>query len=183
MQKQILFIQGGGPGTHDNWDNKLVESLRRELGPGYEILYPRMPNEDDPSYSLWKAALANEIEDLDEGAVLIGHSIGGTILINFLAEARPNLKFDGICLIAAPFVGAGGWPGDEIDMTANLGEKLSPQTPIYIYHGTEDDTAPLAHMDLYQKVIPGAIMRRLIGRDHQLNNNLAEVAEDILTLS
>ena len=24
---QILFIQGGGAGTHDEWDNKLVASL------------------------------------------------------------------------------------------------------------------------------------------------------------
>jgi hypothetical protein len=27
--RQILFIQGGGAGTHDEWDNKLVESLRQ----------------------------------------------------------------------------------------------------------------------------------------------------------
>lgn len=30
--RQVLFIQGGGAGTHDEWDGKLVESLRRELG-------------------------------------------------------------------------------------------------------------------------------------------------------
>jgi hypothetical protein len=29
---EVLFVQGGG-GTHDKWDNKLVESLERELGP------------------------------------------------------------------------------------------------------------------------------------------------------
>jgi hypothetical protein len=38
--QQILFIQGGGAGAHDEWDDKLVESLRRELGTGYEIRYP-----------------------------------------------------------------------------------------------------------------------------------------------
>ena len=40
---QVLFIQGGGAGTHDEWDDKLVESLRHELGDGYEVRYPRMP--------------------------------------------------------------------------------------------------------------------------------------------
>jgi hypothetical protein len=30
--QQILFIQGGGAGAHDEWDDKLVDSLRRELG-------------------------------------------------------------------------------------------------------------------------------------------------------
>jgi hypothetical protein len=41
--RQILFIQGGGAGVHDEWDDKLVESLRRELGGGHEVRYPRMP--------------------------------------------------------------------------------------------------------------------------------------------
>jgi hypothetical protein len=30
--QQILFIQGGGAGVHDEWDDKLVDSLWRELG-------------------------------------------------------------------------------------------------------------------------------------------------------
>ncbi|MFC0505264.1 hypothetical protein [Micromonospora costi] len=48
--RQVLFIQGGGAGTHDDWDDKLVDSLRRKLGNGYEVRYPRMPDEGDPSY-------------------------------------------------------------------------------------------------------------------------------------
>ena len=40
MSKQVLFIQGAGAGAHDEWDNKLVESLARDLGPTYEISYP-----------------------------------------------------------------------------------------------------------------------------------------------
>jgi hypothetical protein len=49
MSKQVLFIQGGGAGAHDEWDNKLVESLARELAPTSQIRYPRMPDEADPS--------------------------------------------------------------------------------------------------------------------------------------
>ncbi len=33
---QVLFIQGGGAGTHDEWDDKLVANLERNLGPDYE---------------------------------------------------------------------------------------------------------------------------------------------------
>ncbi|MET8351664.1 alpha/beta fold hydrolase [Micromonospora sp. NPDC005206] len=107
---QILFIQGGGAGTHDEWDNELVDSLRRELGDGYEVRYPRMPDEDDPSYATWSAAIRREIAALDGGAVVAGHSVGGTILINALAERPPERKLRAIVLIAAPFVGAGGCP-------------------------------------------------------------------------
>ena len=48
--RQILFIQGGGAGAHDEWDDKLVESLRQELGGGYEVRYPRMPDEGDQAH-------------------------------------------------------------------------------------------------------------------------------------
>ena len=61
--RQILFIQGGGAGAHDDWDSKLVESLRRELGPGTEVRFPRMPNEADPSFGRWKPAVAREIAE------------------------------------------------------------------------------------------------------------------------
>jgi predicted alpha/beta hydrolase family esterase len=181
MTAQILFIQGGGAETHDDWDNKLVDSLRRELGSGYDIRYPRMPNEADLSYVGWKAAIMDEIADLEDGAIVMGNSVGGTILINALAEVSPKQKVAGVILIAAPFVGVGGWPDDDIS-TANLGARLPPETPVYLYHGRTDDTVPVAHADLYAGTIPGAIVSRLPDRDHQLNNDPAEVAADIRAL-
>ena len=45
MTKQVLFIQGGGEGTHDDWDNKLVESLERELGRDFA---------DDGTFQHWR---------------------------------------------------------------------------------------------------------------------------------
>ena len=125
MTKQVLFVQGGGDeGTHDEWDNKLVGSLARELGPDYEIRYPRMPDEADPKYALWKAALKKEFAKLDDGAVLVGHSIGATILINALAEEPNDAAPSGIFLIAAPFVGKGGWSSEDILPMSDLGSRL-----------------------------------------------------------
>jgi len=37
---------------------------------------PRMPGEDDPHYARWRMALAQEFQNLHDGAILIGHSIG-----------------------------------------------------------------------------------------------------------
>lgn len=39
--RQILFIQGGGADVHDEWENKLADSLRVKLGFGYQLSYPR----------------------------------------------------------------------------------------------------------------------------------------------
>jgi predicted alpha/beta hydrolase family esterase len=134
MAHQVLFIQGGGAdGTHDEWDDKLVESLGRELGPEYEIRYPRMPSEADPKYARWSAALEQEFRRLDDGVIVVGHSIGGTILINSLVEDPPERHLAGIFLVAAPFVGEGGWPGEDIEPKSGLGRRLPAQTPVYLY--------------------------------------------------
>jgi hypothetical protein len=177
--RQILFIQGGGAGAHDVWDDKLVESLRRELGAGHEVRYPRMPDEGDPTYARWSAAIRREMTDLDDGAVVAGHSVGATILVNALAEQPPEIGLGAIVLIAAPFVGDGGWPSDEFELTSELGAKLPPGVRVHVFHGLKDETAPPSHADLYALAIPQAQVHELPGRDHQLNNDLSEVAEAI----
>jgi pimeloyl-ACP methyl ester carboxylesterase len=177
--RQILFIQGGGAGAHDEWDDKLVDSLRRGLGDGPEIRYPRMPDEDDPSYVRWSVAIRREMADLDDGAVVVGHSLGATILITALAEQPPERELRAIVLIAAPFVGEDGWPSDEFELTSDLGARLPPGVRVHVFHGLQDETAPPSHADLYALVIPQAQVHRLPGRDHQLNNDLSEVAEAV----
>ncbi|MEZ2131920.1 MULTISPECIES: alpha/beta fold hydrolase [unclassified Sinorhizobium] len=179
MAKQVLFVQGAGEGVHDCWDNKLVASLERELGESYAVRYPRMPGEDDPSYSAWKAALMREFASLEDGAILVGHSVGGTILIHVLAEQPPKLRFGGLFIIAAPFSGEGGWPSDDIEDCKDFSTRLPPGVPVYLYHGADDTVVPTAHVHLYAKAIPHAVVRTFEGRDHQLNNDLGGIAQDI----
>lgn len=177
--RQVLFVQGGGAGVHDEWDNKLVDSLRRELGAGYEVHYPRMPHEDDPTYAEWSTALRHEMTALRDGAVVVGHSTGATVLINALAERPPAQRLAAIVLIAAPFVGAGGWPGDEFELPYDLGARLPDAVPVHVFHGLGDATIPPAHAELYANVVPQAHLKLLAGRDHQLNNDLRDVAQAI----
>jgi pimeloyl-ACP methyl ester carboxylesterase len=179
--RQVLFIQGGGAGAHDEWDDKLVESLRRELGEGYEIRYPRMPDEGDPGYARWSTAIRREMADLDDHAVAVGHSIGAAILVGALADQAPQSGLAAVVLVAAPFVGPGGWPGNEFELTSDLGARLPSGARVHVFHGLRDETAPPSHADLYALAIPQAQVHRLPGRDHQLNNDLIEVAEAIRT--
>jgi predicted alpha/beta hydrolase family esterase len=179
MPRQILFIQGAGEGTHDAWDNKLVQSLETEVGGQYAVRYPRMPNEAEPDYPTWKAALFKEFDELNDDAILIGHSVGGAFLIHALAEHRPKRQWSAIVLIAPPFFGGGGWPAEGTDPVTNLTEELRADIPVFIYHGAADDEVPLEHMKLYAQAIPHAATRALANRDHQLNNDLSDLARDI----
>jgi predicted alpha/beta hydrolase family esterase len=182
MKRQVLFVQGGGENVHADWDDNLVESLRPALGSNYDIRYPRMPDEDDPRYEAWKETLEKELAVLNDGAIIVGHSIGGTILINALAEHAPERALGAVILVAAPFVGEGGWPSDTWTPQRGLGEKLPSGVPVFLFHGLADDTAPPTHAELFAQAIPQAHLRLLPGRDHQLNNDLSEIAAVIKSL-
>lgn len=181
MTVQVLFVQGAGANTHDGWDHRLVESLQRELGADYLVRYPRMPNEEDPAYAMWKPALLRELESLEDGAILVGHSVGGTMLVHAVAEHPPSFKPGALVLIAAPFIGNGGWPSDEIQPRTDFAARLPDR--VFLYQGTDDETVPAAHVHLYARAIPHATVRVLAHRDHQLNDDLSEVARDIRALS
>jgi hypothetical protein len=88
-----------------------------------------------------------------------------------------------IFLIAAPFVGEGGWQSDGWTPQRELGGKLPAGVPIHLYHGLADDIAPSTHAELFAHAIPQARLCRLAGRDHQLNNDLSEIAEVIRSLA
>lgn len=181
--RQILFIQGGGEGAYDDWDIRLVESLRRELGPGYEVRYPRMPAEDDPTYARWKPAIEMELRALRSDAVVVGHSVGGTMLINVLAGQPPGMQLAAVALVAAPFVGEGGWSSDQLATPRDLAAKLPEGAAVHIFHGLDDETAPPDHAELYARVLPEAHIHRLPGRDHQLGDDLSEIASVIRALA
>ena len=180
--RQMLFIQGGGQGTHDEWDGKLVDSLRAELGPRYEVRYPRMPEDDDPNVATWIPAIRQELASMEDGAVVVGHSIGATLLLHALESEPPDRPLGAIVLLAAPFVGQGGWDDDDFEFTNETGGRLPADVPVHVFFGLEDDTVPPSHAELWAEAIPQARLHALPGRDHQLGNDLADVATVIRAL-
>jgi pimeloyl-ACP methyl ester carboxylesterase len=101
------------------------------------------------------------------------------MLIHALAEQPPKQRIGAIILVSTPFVGEGGWPSDDIEATPDIGARLPAGVPIHLFHGSKDETVPPAHAVLYAKAIPQAQIYRLADRDHQLNNDLSEVAEAV----
>jgi len=179
----VLFIQGGGKDVHDAWDDKLVASLERELGPDYLIRYPRMPDEADPHAGTWKKAIAQHVRELGDETILVAHSVGAAILLAYLGAMPEASQRGTVFLINPPFispvVGDGGWPAGELPPTKSLAAALSDGAGLHLYFGTADQTVPPAHADLFAKTFPRANVRRLRGRDHQLDGDLSEVARDI----
>jgi uncharacterized protein len=185
MKKQVLFIQGAGDGAYKE-DEKLVASLQHLLGPEYDVHYPAMQNEDEPDYETWMHQIKNELAALKGAVILIGHSVGASILIKFLTESEIRKTIAGIFLIATPYWGGEGWTYEgyeALTLTRVIDTKLPKDAPVFLYQSRDDEIVPFTHLALYAKRLPRATMRELNGRGHQLNNDLSEVASDIKKLA
>jgi pimeloyl-ACP methyl ester carboxylesterase len=180
MTRRVLFIQGAGEGAHEA-DARMAAALQDALGPDYEVDCPPMPGEAEPDRATW-ARLLMQLMAGEDRPVVVGHSAGGLHLLLTLAEAPVPPHLSALLLIAAPFCGEGGWRIEGYDLPRDLAGRLPPGLPLRLYHGDHDEVVPFAHLDLYARILPQAAVRRLPGRDHQLNEDLAEVAADIRAL-
>jgi predicted alpha/beta hydrolase family esterase len=181
MKTHILFIHGAGKGAFEE-DALLAESLQRELGTNYLVRYPQMINEDSPEYFDWEPQITGEIASLSGNLILVGHSVGGSVLLKYVMENRDRLSVAGLFMIATPFWGADEfWKWDEVLLPDDVEGKLNG-LPVFIYHNRHDEVVPFNHLQLYAAKLPNAFIREVQHRGHQLDNNLSAVATDIKQL-
>jgi predicted alpha/beta hydrolase family esterase len=181
MRKNIIFFQGGGGEEDYAADGKLVDSLQSTIGDDYTIHYPRLPDEPVPDFGRIDQidkAISNSAGD----TILAGHSLGASMLLKYLSENELKKKISGVFLLSTPF-----WSGDEdwkepLKLKKNFANTVSKDIPIFMYHCTDDEVVPFAHLALYKQHLPWATFREIHSGGHQVNNDLAIVAQDIKSL-
>jgi len=100
MSTCVLFIQGGGKGAHAE-DTFLADSLKRALGPDYDVRYPRMPGESNPGVELWGQEISSELSKISGKVILVAHSVGGSILLQYLSDEKIGDSIGGLFVLAA----------------------------------------------------------------------------------
>jgi predicted alpha/beta hydrolase family esterase len=112
--------------------------------------------------------------------ILVGHSLGGSILLKYLTEEKIETPVVGVFVIAAPYWGGDeNWQYDGFTLQEGIAEKFPGGAQIFLYHSRDDDIVPFAHLALYAEILPQATIREFNGRGHQFNDDLLEVARDI----
>jgi uncharacterized protein len=178
MTTCILFIQGGGEGAHDE-DALLADALKRALGPGYDVRFPRMPDEGEPDAASWKQQIASELSHLTGKVILVGHSLGGSILLRYLSEEKVDVSIAAAYFLAAPAFDGERWSFDDLKLSADAPKKLTSIPRLVFFHCRDDEIAPFAHLALHGERIPRAITRAFDTGGHQFDNDLTAVAADI----
>ena len=181
MTKQVLFIQGGGGEEDYAADAKLVASLRENLGDGYAVHYPRLPTGPEPDFGR-QAQIEKAVSSLPSNLVLVGHSLGASMLLKYLSETPGPKRVAGVFLLATPF-----WSGPEdwkqgFILHPDFAGKLPQNLPVYFYHCEDDEVVPFTQLGLYAQRLPQAIIRPIPHGGHQFNDDAALVARDIKAL-
>ena len=179
--KQVLFIQGGGDGGYEA-DEALVASLRENLGKEYQLNYPKILSDETSSDFGWTKQIGEHIDSINQGFILVGHSFGSSMILKYLSENSVNKTIKGIFLIATPF-----WEGNEewqkgLKLKDNFADKIPAEASIFLYHCKDDEEVPFSNLDRYKQKLTQANFHEIKEGGHQLNNDLALVANDIKSL-
>jgi uncharacterized protein len=182
MSRHILFIHGGGGEEDYTADALMVDSLKKIIGDPYVVHYPLLPTDESAPDFGRKKQIEKEISSIGDKVILIGHSLGASMLLKYLAENRDDKTITGIFLIATPF-----WSGDEdwkqgFILNRDFAEKLPSDIPIFFYHSKDDTEVPFDHLRIYAQHLPHATIREIEIGGHHLGNDLTLVARDVQSL-
>lgn len=179
MKKQILFLHSAGPQGKNEGSSGLVAYLQKELSHDYNVQFPKMPNPDEPDYEAWRKKTEEELSKVEDGVILVGHSLGGSVLLKQLSEHPFNKQIAGLFLVATPFWGK---DMEEYMLADDFASKL-PEIPIImLYHSRHDEWVPFSHLRTYAKKLPKAYVRELYGDEHEFRDGIEELVQDIKSL-
>ncbi len=203
MLPQIVIIHGGHvfskrEDTISYLKNKQVtandfkpakswrENLANNFGKDFELFYPKMPNGQDAKYEEWKTWFEKLIPFLHDDVILVGHSLGGLLLIKYLSENEFPKKIRALFTVATPYTGRNMKHSREMGGTFTPGNDLSGVTrqvnKLFMYHSKEDPVVPFADFEMYQTKLSGATARVFENRGHFNMETLPEIVEDIKEL-
>lgn len=95
-ERRVVIVHGWmGTPTRD-WLSWLKTELRDD---GISVKIPKMPNTNRPKIEEWNKYLAKVVGKPDENLFLIGHSIGGRLLLRYLEEI--DAKIGGAIIVAS----------------------------------------------------------------------------------
>jgi hypothetical protein len=181
MGHPVLLVHSSGPQGPGEGSSPFADRLREELGPDLELVFPVLPEPDDPHYEPWSHRLGELLADLDE-PVVVGHSLGGSVALKHLSEPGAE-RITGLVMVAAPFWGESDWEA-EWALPEGWPDGTTALPPIFLFHSRDDEEIPSSHLARYTERIPGAVARPLDGNGHlYARGDLSEIVEAIRGLA
>lgn len=192
--KQVIVIHGGD--TFDTYEEYLAflrsftvdrsyftkkgwkGGLAATLGEDFEVLLPELPNKWNAKYLEWEIWFKKLLPFIEDGAALVGHSLGGTFLAAYLARHRLPARPSAIVLIAAPFDMEGSGESladflipDDLSLLAEFGDAVT------LFHSEDDPVVPFAQLAKFTTRLPQAKAIIVKDRGHFNQTEFPELVE------
>lgn len=199
MKQQVFVIHGGNAfRSYEDYLEHLrtkeidLECLQRndwkahlseQLGEGFQVIFPSMPNKQNAQYLEWKIWLERFIPFFSDGVILIGHSLGGCFLAKYLSEERFPKEIKAAFLVAAPY---------DLDQDRNLKDFVVPKSlegferqveKIVVYQSKDDHVVRFSEAGKYQRALSNAEIIFFEDRGHFNQEEFPELVEAIKVLS
>lgn len=200
MKKQVLVINGGSTfdsyrdfilfykrlkidpekiKVHNDWKNL----LQKELGAGFDVYVPRMPNSQNAKYSEWKMFFERIIPILRNNVILVGHSLGGVFLAKYLSENKFPKKIKATILVAAPFNDlVTGESLGSFQLKKNISRFGKQGGAIYIFQSADDPVVPQINAARYLEALPGSRAMMFRTRKHFNQSSFPELTRVIQSI-
>jgi uncharacterized protein len=179
MPGTLLLIHSAGPQADHQGRTDLVAFLRARLSPDYDVRFPIMPHPEQPTYEAWRRQIEHELDASDDGVVLVGHSVGGSVLLKYLAETTRGFSVASLFILAAPYWGEPDWQFAEFEFPDDASSKLARFSRVFLYHSRDDEEVPFAHLGRYAHLLPHAVVRELDGFGHEFKHGCPQLVADI----
>jgi len=142
---RVVLLHGWSGSPESNFLPWLASELKSA---GWQVDVPQLPHADNPNPEEWLAAL-DEL-NLDEDTVVIGHSLGGTIITRWLEARQQKLKK--VVLVGAPTKTGGKHAETEAVKALPVSPAIRKLAEFEILYSTDDpfvvaeDTAALSQL-------------------------------------
>lgn len=157
--------------------------LAEELGEGYYVDIPNMPNKDNAQYDEWKIWFERHLEPIEDSVILIGLSLGAQFLAKYLIENDFPYEIKSLFLLAGPcgyYDDPDGMDCATFGFEAEELKKLQDKTKnIVIMHSKDDFVVPYEHALKYKEALPESELITFEDKNHFLVEELPELLEKI----
>ncbi len=185
LRRDLVFIHSAGPQDGQKGSSGLISRLNEALGGAYHIIAPAMPDPERPDIDAWLSGIDQAVSQAKSGAVLVGHSLGGSSILQYLARNpeiwRENNRFAAVFSIAAPFWGLEDWEVTDFALSKDELGVLADCNPMHFCHSKDDKIVGFSHCQTYLDRLPNANQITLNTAGHMmLDGDIELLIEKIL---
>ena len=198
MKTSVILIHGGE--TFENYnayimhlknctfDPKKAETqskrwnrnLQNSLGDDFNVIQPIMPSKNNAKYKEWKIWFEKIFPHIQEGSVLIGHSLGGTFLIKYLSEHDFPYVITATHIVAAPYDDKGAdYSLADFTLPNTLRKFTTQAGKIFLYHSKDDPVVSFTNFEKYTQILPDAEKVIFKDKGHFMQEKFPELVMNI----